>query len=172
MKPVRQPSPEHRRAEIDRNLDQLSHYLDGLFRIPGVGWRFGLDSLVGLIPFVGDWATTMVSLYIMGSAVRYRVPKVTILRMALNIAIDYVVGAIPLLGDLFDAIWKSNKKNVDLLRRHADLSLASQERARASDWLFVSVIMGGLLLLLVGSIAVAATLLYYFLSQLPAWIGL
>src|SRR3712207_9278015 len=81
----------HSRAEVEESLEQLSRWMDGLFRIPGTGWRFGLDALVGLVPGVGDIATTAVSFYILASGVRYRVPKVTLLRMGLNIAVDYLL---------------------------------------------------------------------------------
>src|SRR5919107_324742 len=110
------------RAEVERSLDQLSRAMDGLFRIPGTGWRVGLDALVGLIPGVGDFATTAVSLYILAAGVRYRVPKVTLLRMAANVGVDYVLGSIPVVGDIFDAAWKSNQKNVELLRQRASVS--------------------------------------------------
>ncbi|HYP50388.1 MAG TPA: DUF4112 domain-containing protein [Pyrinomonadaceae bacterium] len=141
-------------VQIEESLETLSRYLDGLFRIPGTGWRFGLDSLVGLIPGVGDTATTLVSFYVLAAAVRYRVPKITILRMALNIAIDYLVGIIPFLGDLFDFAWKSNKMNIDLLKQRATVTAEEAKRgARKSDWLFVGGIMLVLLLILFGSIA-------------------
>lgn len=150
----------HTPAEIERSLDQLSRWMDGLFRVPGTGWRFGLDALVGIIPGVGDTLTTLVSFYILAAGVRYRVPKVTLLRMGLNIAIDYVFGTIPLVGDLFDAAWKSNQMNVELLRRRATVSAAKAKRGRLSDWLFVALIMFVLVALLVGSI----TLTLYLLS--------
>ena len=104
------------RADVERSLDQLSRLMDGLFRIPGTGWRVGLDALVGLIPGVGDFATTAVSFYILAAGVRYRVPKATLLRMAANVGVDYLLGAVPVVGDLFDAAWKSNQMNVELLR--------------------------------------------------------
>jgi hypothetical protein len=147
------------RMEVERSLDQLSHLMDGLFRIPGTGWRVGLDAIIGLIPGVGDFATTAVSVYILAAGVRYRVPKVTLLRMAANIAIDYLVGSIPVVGDLFDAAWKSNQMNVELLRQRAAVSLEEATRGRASDWLFLGVIVLGLLTLLVGSVALSLWLL-------------
>jgi hypothetical protein len=151
--PVSKRDPR-KQAEVEESLETLSHWLDDLVRIPGVGWRFGLDSLVGLVPGVGDTATTLVSFYILASAVRYRVPKVTILRMALNIAIDYLVGIIPFLGDLFDFAWKSNKMNIDLLKQRATVTAEEAKRgAKKSDWLFVGGIMLVLLLILFGSIA-------------------
>ncbi|MBC7931909.1 MAG: DUF4112 domain-containing protein, partial [Rubrivivax sp.] len=134
----------------------------GLFRIPGTGWRVGLDAVVGLIPGVGDIATTAVSFYILAAGVRYRVPKVTLLRMAANIGVDYLLGAIPVVGDLFDVAWKSNQMNVELLRERASVSPEEAAHGRASDWLFLGVIMLGLLALLAGSIAVSLWLLVQF----------
>lgn len=147
------------RAEVERSLDQLSRLMDGLFRIPGTGWRIGLDAIVGLIPGVGDIATTAASFYILAAGVRYRVPKVTLLRMGANIAVDYLLGSIPIVGDVFDAAWKSNQMNVELLRERASVSAEEAAHGRASDWLFLGVIMLALLALLVGSIAVSLWLL-------------
>ena len=154
------------RADVERSLDQLSRAMDGLFRIPGTGWRVGLDALVGLVPGVGDFATTAVSIYILAAGVRYRVPKVTLLRMAANVGVDYLLGSVPVVGDLFDAAWKSNQKNVELLRERASVSAEEARRGRLSDWLFLAVIFAVLLLLLVGSIALSVWLL------LQLWKGL
>jgi hypothetical protein len=143
-----------KQVEVEESLETLSRWLDDVIRIPGVGWRFGIDSLAGLIPGIGDTATTLVSFYILASAVRYRVPKVTILRMALNIAIDYIVGIIPFVGDLFDFAWKSNRMNMDLLKNRATVTAEeAKQGARTSDWLFVGGVMLVLLLVLFGSIA-------------------
>jgi hypothetical protein len=152
----------HSQVEVEQSLDQLSRWMDGLFRIPGVGWRFGLDALVGLIPGVGDTATSLVSFYILAAGVRYRVPKVTLLRMGLNIGIDYLFGLIPVVGDIFDVAWKSNQKNVELLRERATVSAAEAKSGRLSDWIFVGVIILVLLALLAGSIALSL----YFLSRI------
>src|ERR1041384_2760239 len=111
-----------RSVKVEESLERLSWLMDDLFRIPGIGWRIGLDALVGLIPGFGDTATSLASFYILASAVRYGVPKVTLLRMGLNIGIDYVVGSLPLLGDIADAWGKSNQKNVALLRERATVS--------------------------------------------------
>ncbi len=147
------------RADVEQSLEQLSRAMDGLFRIPGTGWRIGLDALVGLIPGVGDFATTAVSLYILAAGVRYRVPKVTLLRMASNIAVDYLLGSVPIVGDLFDAAWKSNQMNVELLKRRASVAPEEARHGRLSDWLFLAVIVLGLLVLLVGSVALSLWLL-------------
>src|SRR5215510_9042975 len=101
-------------AGVDASLDRLSWLMDDLIRVPVIGWRFGLDALIGLIPGFGDTATSLVSFYILVAAVRYRVPKITLLRMGLNIGIDYLVGSLPVVGDVADAWWKSNHMNVEL----------------------------------------------------------
>lgn len=153
--------PQGRSVEVEQNLERLGWLMDDLFRIPVIGWRVGLDALVGLIPGVGDTATTLASLYILTSAVRYRVPKITLLRMGLNLGIDYAVGALPLVGDLFDAWWKSNQKNIDLLRQRATVSASEAREGEISDWLFV-----GLIILLLVGLAVGAAVVSVFLLVL------
>jgi hypothetical protein len=155
-------------VEIERSLDQLSRWMDGLFRIPGVGWRFGLDAIVGLVPGVGDLATTGVSFYILAAAVRYRVPKITLLRMGLNIGIDYLFGSVPVVGDLFDAWWKSNQMNVELLKKRATVSAHEARSGRLSDWLFLLLIILVLLGLLVGSLALAFFILRFVAANLQS----
>jgi len=110
---------ERSAVEIEQGLDNLAFVLDDLFRIPGIGWRFGLDAIIGLIPNVGDTLTSFASFYILLAGVRYGVPKITLLRMAMNIGIDYIVGSIPFIGDAFDFFWKSNKMNMELIRKRA-----------------------------------------------------
>jgi hypothetical protein len=140
--------------------------MDEVFRVPVLGWRFGLDALIGLIPGLGDTSTSLVSFYILAAAVRYRVPKITLLRMGLNIAFDYVIGSLPVVGDVADAWWKSNRMNLDLLRRRATVSAAEARSGRASDWLFVGGIIVVLILLALGS----AVISIYLLAKL--WSGI
>jgi hypothetical protein len=157
-------------VEVERSLDRLSHLLDGLFRIPGTTWRFGLDAVVGLIPGVGDAATSLASFYILAAGVRYRVPKVTLLRMGVNIGIDFLVGAIPGLGDLFDFVWKSNEMNMELIRKRATVKSAEEaKQGRKSDWIFVGVIILVLLGLLVGTVFLAAYILKVIGRALGLW---
>jgi len=144
---------------IDKHLERLGWLMDDMFRVPILGWRFGLDALIGLIPGLGDTSTSIVSFYILAAAVRYRVPKITLLRMGMNIAIDYVVGSLPLIGDLADAWWKSNRMNLDLLRKRATVSAAEARSGRASDWAFVGGIILGLVALALGSAAVSLYIL-------------
>lgn len=140
-----------RQVEIEEGLDDLAHYLDGLFRIPGTTWRFGLDAVIGLIPNVGDTLTSFASFYILLAGVRYGVPKITLLRMAFNIGLDYVVGMIPFIGDAFDLVWRSNRQNMELIRTRA----IGQGRGTTGDYIFVFGLIGILILLLIGSIAVS-----------------
>src|ERR1700681_2130156 len=104
-------------VQIERELEVLSQIMDNQFRIPVLGWHFGLNAIIDLVPQFGDVATTIVALYVLVSAVRYRVPKITLLRMGTNIAIYFLLGLIPFIGDLFDAWWKPNIRNINLLRR-------------------------------------------------------
>ena len=149
-------------GHVDKHLERLSWLMDDLFRVPVLGWRFGLDALIGLIPGLGDTTTSLVSFYILVAAVRYRVPKITLLRMALNIAIDYVAGSVPVVGDLADAWWKSNRMNVELLRKHAGSSGEEVRSARTSDWIFVGGIIAGLVVVALACAAVS----FYLLTKL------
>jgi hypothetical protein len=160
-----------RPVEIEESLDRLSWLLDDLFRIPGLGWRVGLDALVGLIPGVGDTATTVASFYVLASAVRYRVSKITLLRMGVNLGIDYALGSLPLVGDVFDAWWKSNQKNVALLRQRATVSASEARQGRISDWLFVGFIMILLVALAVGAALISFYLLATLANSLSTLLG-
>jgi len=160
-----------RAIKVDQSLERLSWLMDDMFRIPGIGWRIGLDALVGLIPGFGDTATSLASFYILASAVRYGVPKVTILRMALNIGIDYAVGSLPVVGDLFDAWWKSNQMNVDLVRKRATVSAGEARKGKTSDWLFVGAIMLGLAALAIGAAALSVYILLLVVRQLSQLSG-
>lgn len=147
---------------IDKNTERLGWLLDDLFRVPILGWRFGLDPLIGLIPGIGDTSTALASFYILISAVRHGVPKITLLRMALNIGFDYLLGSLPLVGDIADVWWKSNQKNLKLLRKRATVSAEEARAGELSDWIFVGGIIVGLSVLAIGSFVVSI----YLLSKL------
>ncbi len=142
-------------VEVEESLDTLAFYLDDLFRIPAVGWRFGLDAIIGLIPNVGDTITSLTSFYILVAGVRYGVPKITLLRMAFNIGLDYLVGSIPFIGDAFDFFWKANKQNMDLIRERA----TGKGNGTASDYIFVFGIILVLILILIASIVASLYIL-------------
>jgi len=137
----------------------ISIWTDTVFEVPVLGWRFGLDPLIGLIPIAGDVASSVVSLYILALAAEMQVPRSTMMRMGLNVAIDYFVGSIPLVGNVFDFAWKANSRNMQLLER----SLAAQpsERRRQSvwDWVILLSLIAVLIAILVASIALTVTLI-------------
>jgi hypothetical protein len=169
MDEIEKPSPisslrrRPSEVEIEKGLDTLAFYLDDLIRIPVVGWRFGLDAIIGLIPSVGDTITSFASFYILLAGVRYGVPKITLLRMALNIAIDYLLGSIPFVGDAFDFFWKSNDMNINLIRERA----TGKNKGTTSDYVFIIVLIGLLIAILIGSIIASGVILYYIFTSRP-----
>ena len=142
------PSPSLQRRVPER-LRRFSRWMDAAVRIPGTPIRFGLDSLLGLIPGVGDLTGGALSLYTLVSAWRLGAPSSLLARMAVNVGVDALVGAIPVLGDVFDVAFKANQRNVRLLERHLD----APESTRRSSRLVVAAVVGGVLLALVGAVA-------------------
>ena len=104
-----------RSARIAR-IDALATLLDTALVIPGTTVRFGLDALIGLFPAVGDIITTALSLFIVHEAYQLGAPSHVIVRMLGNVALDGVFGAVPLVGDAFDVLWRANRRNMRLLR--------------------------------------------------------
>jgi predicted aconitase with swiveling domain len=100
---------------VRERLRRLAWLLDSSIRIPGTRWTVGIDALIGLVPVLGDAAGVILSSYILYEAARMGAAKGVLARMALNIAIEGLVGSIPLLGDLFDAGFKANQRNIRLL---------------------------------------------------------
>lgn len=154
---IARPTP----VQIERELEVFAQIMDNQFVIPVLGWRFGLNTIIDLVPGIGDVATSLIAFYVLVSAVRYRVPKITLLRMALNIAIYFLVGLVPWVGDVFEAWWKPNMRNLALLRSRATVSAEEAHNARTSDWLFVGAIILALLTMLFGSLAVSAFIVWY-----------
>jgi hypothetical protein len=152
--------------QIEKELEVLAQLMDNQFRIPIIDWRFGFNAIIDLIPEFGDIATTLVALYLLVSAVRYRVPKITLLRMGLNIGIYFVVGMLPFAGYLFGVWWKPNVRNLDLLRRRATVSEAEAKHGRKSDWLFVALIIGSIVALFFGSIMLTVAFWWYLATHL------
>ena len=104
------------REERVARLDVLANLLDTAFILPGTNVRFGFDALIGLVPGIGDAITTAISLYIVLEARQLGAPAHLILRMLANVVVDGFVGAVPLVGDAFDVLWRANRRNVWLLR--------------------------------------------------------
>src|SRR5262249_19974546 len=118
---------------------KIAYVLDQMFRVPGTNLRFGLDPIIGFIfPAAGDTVTALISVYVLLRSIRYGLPKLVIGRMVFNIAMDYLVGSIPVVGDMFDFAFKSKKKNIALLNRFA----AGKGKAKWTDWLWVFILLG------------------------------
>jgi hypothetical protein len=149
-----------------KDLERLAHWLDSVFEIPGIRLRFGIDALLGLLPGFGDTASAFASVYILQAATKYGVPRVTLARMTLNIGIDLIVGAIPIVGDLFDVYWKANQKNVQLLRRHFKANPMTERSLKRSDGLFVAGMIALILAILLASVTGAYFILSWGFSSL------
>ncbi|WP_299558378.1 DUF4112 domain-containing protein [uncultured Sulfitobacter sp.] len=108
-------------------LRALANRMDRAFRLPVIGTRIGWDSILGLVPGVGDALTLAPAIYIIKTAHGKGVPAATLGRMGVNVGIDALIGTVPVFGDLFDIGWKANTRNVDLLDRH--LKLTDQDRS-------------------------------------------
>ena len=144
-------SPTPAPSQLQR-LRVLSHLLDDSLRVPGTGFRFGLDAVIGLVPGIGDATGAALSAYVLVEAGRLGAPRATLLRMAGNVALEAIAGAVPFLGDLFDAGWKANLRNLRLLEAHLANPVETQRASRG--WLLG--VVAGVVLLLVASAAVAA----------------
>ncbi len=149
------PESDAQREQRDR-LAVLAWLLDSSIPIPGTRLTVGLDALIGLLPFVGDLLGVLLSSYILAEANRMGVGRRILVRMAFNVAIDGVVGIVPLFGDVFDAAWKANQKNVKLLNAWAE----RPHRTRRASGLFLAALALGLLVFLA-----ASTLLTYLLLR-------
>jgi Domain of unknown function (DUF4112) len=126
-----------------RRLRRFARWMDDGVKLPGIPLRVGLDPIIGLVPGLGDAAGAVLSAWILVEAVRFRASRATLARMVYNVAADAIGGALPLLGDLFDAVWKANLRNVALLERH----LAEPARAAKADRRFAALLIGAVLLL-------------------------
>lgn len=131
-------------ARSRERLERLAWLLDSSIPIPGTGFRVGLDPLIGLVPGIGDFVAVLLSGYILKEAAALGAPPSVLARMALNVAIEGVVGVIPIAGDLFDAAFKANQRNVRLLG--AWLERPTREK-RASRALLAGLVLGALALL-------------------------
>jgi hypothetical protein len=142
------PSPASDAAAEVVALRRLSHALDELFVVPGTSYRVGLDPLLGLVPGVGDVAASTASAYIVARAAALGVPRATLARMVVVLVVDAVFGSLPVVGDVFDATWKANARNVRLLEARLD-----DPGAEVRDRRYVVVVALGLaaVLVLVGA---------------------
>lgn len=147
--PLTSPTPEA--------LRRWAVLLDSAFPVPGTRIRFGLDSVIGLVPGIGDLSSPVFTALILLQAARRRLPRVVQARMVLNAAIDMLLGLVPVAGDLADVAWKANLRNMALLERHTHPGA----RPGRSDYLFVVAC-----LVVLAAVAVAPiVLLLWVLSQ-------
>lgn len=129
-------------------LRKAARLLDSAFVVPGTSFRIGLDPLLGLVPGLGELASPIFAIGILWHAHEFGVPRPVLFRMMFNVAIDALVGAIPVAGDVFDAAWKANTANLALLERH----MSEPRPATPGDWAFVAAM--GTTLLVVAAIPI------------------
>ena len=114
-------------AELKR-LRAIARRMDKAFIVPVIGMRVGWDSIIGLVPGIGDALAFLPAAYIVKEGHRLGAPRNLLAKMGVNVGIDLAIGAIPIVGDLFDAKWKANSRNVDLLEKHfSDLALKARD---------------------------------------------
>ncbi len=122
--------PAHPRTADLARLDALADLMDSRFRVPILGWRFGLDGILGLVPGIGDVAALGPSAYLVWQARKLGASNATIGRMAANTAVDFAVGGIPVIGDIFDVAFKANRRNIALLRAEIEGASAAKRPSR------------------------------------------
>jgi hypothetical protein len=153
------PLVRTREPSVER-LRTLARLLDSAIPVPGTQYRFGIDAIIGLVPGIGDAISAMFSMFIVFQAARLGVSRATLMRMLGNVALDTIVGEVPLLGDLFDAGWKSNNRNIALLESHLERPVSTRRSSRR-----VLILVGvALLLILAGVIAVGVLVAELVLS--------
>jgi hypothetical protein len=145
-------------AMTSEELRRWAVLLDSAFTVPGTRIRFGLDAILGLVPFLGDLTASLFTAAILLSGFRRRIPAIVQARMVANVGIDMFIGTIPILGDLFDVAWKANLRNLDLLERHARPGVPPT----SADYLVVFLFVGAVGALLTAPILLVAGVLWEF----------
>ncbi|BAZ42546.1 hypothetical protein NIES4101_85150 [Calothrix sp. NIES-4101] len=122
-----------KKLESLNRIRKLSRLMDSAIGIPGTKFRIGIDPIIGLIPGAGDIVSTAFSAYLIYLATRFDIPTESLRKMIFNVGLEFVIGTIPLFGDIFDAFYKSNIRNLEILEAHlsaedlVDLPLQVQE---------------------------------------------
>jgi hypothetical protein len=130
------------KQRVKKRLDRLAWYLDNSIQLPGLNVRVGIDPLVGLIPGIGDTIGAIMSSYILSEAARLGAPKSILLKMAFNIAVDALAGALPIFGDLFDFGWKTNQRNARILGDYLDNPRETVASSHLLAWVLVGSLIG------------------------------
>jgi Domain of unknown function (DUF4112) len=141
-----------------KKLEHLAWLLDSSIRIPGTSINMGIDSLIGLIPGIGDVTGGIISSYIIWQAVEMGVPRVVLIRMGINVVLETILGAVPIVGDIFDIAFKSNRKNVQLLANYYQSPQVAIKRNT------ISVVVVGV------SIMAVFVLIFFISIKLIAWV--
>ena len=157
--PSRQPIDAH--TPVVQRLRRLSYVLDNAIAIPGTRYRVGLDPLLGLLPGAGDFVGAGLSAYIVLEAARLGIPRSLMVQMVTNILFETVAGSVPVVGDLVDATWKANAKNIALLEEHLEIPRPRQRRV---DWLFLALLLGVLLLIVMAMAAISVIILRWLMT--------
>jgi len=140
-----------------KNLSVLAKLMDSQFKIPGTNIKFGLDALIGLVPGAGDFATFLISGYMVTVLANNGASGFVLARMVLNVIIDSLFGAIPILGDIFDVAFKANQRNITLMQQHY-----VEGRHKGSAWKVVIPLLF-ILLILIGGLAWLAYRIFVWL---------
>ena len=149
------PEEKRKREGLEPLFKWLAYIMDEVVRVPGTKFRFGLDPLIGLVPGIGDTSSALVSAFALVQAVRLGVPKVLLMRMALNILVNEVIGVIPIIGDAFSFWFKSNARNYEIIKTHR----LGPSMPRRSDWLFVIAVLVLLVVIVCAGIAISFLIL-------------
>ncbi len=155
------------KASTVRRLRRLSYLLDNAIPIPGTRYRVGLDPILGLLPGAGDFLGTALSAYIVLEAARIGLPRASLIQMVTNIIFETVLGSVPVLGDVVDATWKANTKNLALVEEHLDVPQSNVPQSRQrTDWLFLALLLVALLFVVVVMAAISVMLLRWLLGAI------
>jgi hypothetical protein len=155
---ITDPAAEARLRAAERRIAAVAWLLDNSIPIPGTGRRFGIEPIIGLIPGAGDLLSAGMGVAILFESARFRLPPIVMVRMVANTLLDLAAGTIPFLGDLFDFAYKSNSRNLELFRRYAQDPGSPTGEHRA----FVL----GLVLVIIGALALALTAIGWLLNEL------
>ena len=151
-------SRAERFAAVEARIRRVTNILDELVPIPGTGYRFGVDPIIGLIPVVGDVLGAVVGLWVIGEATRFGVPRIVVARMTVNLLVDLAVGIIPFVGDILDFVSRSNSRNIELFKTHALDPGASTAGHQA--------FFAGVILVVLGAIWLVTSLVVRFFEAL------
>jgi len=155
------PEIKKERARTAALFEWVSILMDRLIRIPGIKQRLGLNPILDLVPGIGDFGAALISVSVILYAIRRRIPKILLGRMALNVLINEAVGLIPLVGSVFAFWFRANTRNYELVRDHLD----TPNRSTRSDKLFVGLVLGSVILVLSAGF-IGTILIFWILGRM------